>query len=158
MQPIRPPHKKYLLHGLNDDAYFKYAKVYGISKKVGVRGIYAFLTGTGLWSLVKESLKGAVIYEGKKRLSMAIISSAFYVSAPCVLLITNATKVVKLCKITYTGIGYVGEVLEDSSHIPFLLVDFLVFGQPIKALEDRRYSKWSNITDLIQELPFIGDD
>ena len=49
------------------------------------------------------------------------------------------------------------EACEDASQLTFLPLDFLLFGQLIPANEDGRYSSWSNMTDIINNLPVIGD-
>ena len=135
----------------------KYAEVYSGCKRWGVRGIYAFLTGTGLYGVVKEAVKGTVVQYGKRRLATVVIGGASYICAPAVAVITNATRVVRSCKVIYTSIGYIAEAVEDASHVPFLPIDLVVFGQPIPANPEGRFSSWSNITDLLGELPVIGD-
>jgi len=64
---------------------------------------------------------------------------------------------VKSCKLVYTSVGYVMEAVEDASHVPFLPLDLVFFGQPVPANKDGRFSSWSNITDIIDNLPVIGD-
>lgn len=49
------------------------------------------------------------------------------------------------------------EAVEDASHVTFLPLDFLFLGQPVPANKDGRFSSWSNITDIIDNLPAIGD-
>lgn len=115
-----------------------------------------FLSGTGLYGVVKEVTKGTIVQYGKRRIATVVVAGASYVCAPAVAVITNATRVVKLCKVVYTTVGYVAEAVEDASHVPFLPVDILVFGQPIPANKEGRFSSWSNITDIIHQLPAIG--
>ena len=124
---------------------------------MGVRGIYTFLGGTGLWRVAKELAQGTVVQYGKRRFATVVISGATYICAPAVAVITNATRVVKSCKVVYTSVGYVMEAVEDASHVPFLPLDFVLFGQPVPANKDGRFSSWSNITDLVSNLPVIGD-
>jgi hypothetical protein len=64
---------------------------------------------------------------------------------------------VKSCKLVYTSVGYVMEAIEDASQVPFLPLDLALFGQPIPANKDSRFSSWSNITDIIDNLPVIRD-
>ena len=90
-------------------------------------------------------------------LQLLYISGATYIYAPAVAVITNATRVVKSCKLVYTTIGYGLEAIEDASQVPFLPLDIALFGQPIPANTDGRFSSWSNITDIIDNLPVIGD-
>ena len=123
----------------------------------GVRGIYTFLGGTGLWGVAKEVAQGSVVRYGKRRLATVVIGGASYICAPAVAAITNATRVVKSCKVVYTSVGYIMEAVEDASHIPFLPLDLALFGQPVPANKDGRFSSWSNITDIIDNLPAIGD-
>lgn len=49
------------------------------------------------------------------------------------------------------------KAFEDASQVPFLPLDLALFGQPIPANKDGRFSSWSNITDIIDNLPVIGD-
>lgn len=156
MQIVKPPHHRYALRFLDNDCYVKYATVYSGCKRWGVRGIYAFLGGTGLWGIVEDIGKGTFIQYGKRRLATVVIGGASYICAPAVAVITNVTAVVKTCKCIYTGIGYVMEACEDASHVPFLPLDLVLFGQPIPANQAGRFSSWSNITDIIENLPAIG--
>ena len=157
MRMVKPPHNRYILSCLDNCTYVKYAEVYSGCKRWGVRGIYAFLTGTGLYGVAKEAVKGTVVQYGKRRLATVVIGGASYICAPAVAVITNATRVVKSCKVVYTTVGYIVEAVEDASHVPFLPIDLVVFGQPIPANREGRFSSWSNITDLLDELPVIGD-
>lgn len=91
--------------------------------------------------------QGTVVQYGKRRLATVVIGGATYVCAPAVAVITNATRVVKSCQMVYTTIGYIVEAAEDASHVPFLPLDFILFGQPVPANKDGRFSSWSNITD-----------
>lgn len=157
MKMVKPPHNRYILSCLDNCTYGKYAEVYSGCKRWGVRGIYVFLTGTGLYGVAKEALKGTVVQYGKRRLATVVIGGASYICAPAVAVITNATRVVKSCKVVYTTVGYIAEAVEDASHVPFLPIDLVVFGQPIPANSEGRFSSWSNITDILDELPAIGD-
>jgi hypothetical protein len=157
MQITKPPHNRYALNCLDNETYVKYADVYSGCKRWGVRGIYAFLGTTNLWGVAKEIAQGTVVQYGKRRLATSVIAVTGYICAPAVAVITNATRVVKSCKVVYTSIGYVMEAVEDASHIPFLPLDLALFGQPVPANTDGRFSSWSNITDIIDNLPAIGD-
>ena len=101
--------------------------------------------------------QGTFVQYGKRRLATVVIGGASYICAPAVAVITNATRVMKSCKVVYTSVGYVMEAVEDASHVPFLPLDLALFGQPVPANKDSRYSSWSNITDIIDNLPGIDD-
>ncbi len=157
MRVTKPPHNRYILSCLDEDKYTKYADVYSGCKRWGVRGIYAFLGGTGLFGVAKEVAQGTVVQYGKRRLATVVIGGAAYICAPAVAVITNATRVVKSCKVVYTTIGYVAEAAEDASQVPFLPLDVALFGQPVPANKEGRFSSWSNITDVVDNLPGIGE-
>ena len=145
MQISKPPHNRYILQTLDNATYTKYASVYSDCKRWGVRGIYGYLSGTGLWGIVKEIGKGQVVQYGKRRIALAVIGTASYVCAPAMAVITNATKVVKSCKLVYTSVGYVFEAIEDASQVPFLPIDIIVFGQPIPANKAGRFTRWEEV-------------
>ena len=157
MQITKPPHNRYILSCLDNETYVKYSTVYSGCKRWGVRGIYTFLGGTELWGVAKGVAQGSVVQYGKRRLATVVIGGASYICATAVAVITNATRVVKSCKVVYTSVGYVMEAVEDASHIPFLPLDLALFGQPVPANKGYRFSSWSNITDIIDNLPAIGD-
>jgi hypothetical protein len=157
MQIGKPPHSKYILANVDETTYKQYVLLYAKSKQFGVKGIYFFLSGSGLYTFLQQSAKGIIFYQGKRRLSIALITVSTYVCAPAVASLTNATRVIKCCQLVYTSVGYVMESFEDASTATFLPLDFIIFGQPIPSNLAGRYSSWSNITDLIKELPIIGD-
>ena len=157
MHVVKPPYHHYVLNGLDEHSYTKYATVYSNSKRWGVKGIYVFLGGTGLVGVVKGVAQGTVVQYGKRRLATVVVGACSYVAAPAIAVITNSTRVVKTCKVIYTTIGYVMEACEDASQVTFLPLDLLLFGQTIPANKEGRYSSWSDMKDLIDNLPFIGD-
>ena len=131
MQVVKPNHNKFILRNLEEDQYSRFAKKYSCCKRYGMRGIYCFLTGTGLMEVVKETLKGTVVQYGKRRLAGVVVSASAYICAPAIAVITNSTKIVKVCKRVHTTISYVAEAGEDMSNLSFLPLDMLIFGQPI---------------------------
>ena len=151
MQFMKPPHKRYLLHNFDSERYCKYACRYSQSKKYGVRGVYLFLTGTGLYGVILELGKGKVVQYGKRRLASVVVWCAGYVCAPAIAVITNATKIVKTVKTTHTTLSYIGEAAEDLSNVSFLPLDILIFGQPIPVGEPGRLNILSNMTDIFDE-------
>ena len=82
--------------------HIKYVSAYSGCKRWGVQGIYTFLAGTGLWGVVKEVAQGTVVQYGKRRLATIVIGGVTYVCAPAVMVITNAIRVLKSCKLIYT--------------------------------------------------------
>ena len=136
MQICKPLHNRYALVFMSNETYVKYATVYSGCKRWGVRGVYSFLGGTELVGVAKDS----VVQYSKRHFATAVSTCATYVCAPAVVMITNATKVVKCCKVSCTSIGYVAEAFEDASQVTFLPLDTALFGQPIPANTEGRFS------------------
>lgn len=131
MQFVKPNHNKFILRNFDDDQYSRYARHYSRCKRYGMRGIYCFVITTGLIEVVKEALKGTVVQYGKRRLAVVVVGLSTYICAPAITVITNSTKIVKVCKRVHTTVSYVAEAGEDMSNLSFLPLDMLIFGQPI---------------------------
>ena len=52
----KPKNTRYVLHNVNNDTYVKYAMGYSNAKKYGIRAIYSYLTGIGLWGFNMENV------------------------------------------------------------------------------------------------------
>lgn len=139
MQIVKPNHNKFILRNLEEGQYSRYAKRYSGCKRYGMRGIYCFLTGTGLIEVVKETLKGTVVQFGNRRLAGVVVGLSAYICSPAIAVITNSTKIVKVCKRVHTTVSYVAEAGEDMSNLSFLPLDILIFGQPIPIDKNGRF-------------------
>lgn len=159
MNSNKPPHSRYAISWLYNETYTNSTITYSNYKPLDVRDIYAFLGGSGLWAVVIEVSPGTVVQYRKRCLATLVITGAIYlyVCMPAVVIITNATKVIKTCKIVYTTIGFTMELVQDSSHVTFLPLDLLLVGKPIRANKPNHFSFWSKITHRIDNLPGIGD-
>ena len=104
MQITPPTHNRYVLNCLDDGTYFKYVSVYLSCKQWNVQRIYSFLGGKGLWGVAKEVTQVHVVQYGKRRLATSVIGGATYtyICGLAIAIITNVTRVVKLCKLIYT--------------------------------------------------------
>jgi hypothetical protein len=98
MQITKPTHKRYVLYNTSDEVYCTYATSYSSAKRYGMRGIYAWSIGMGLWGVAREAAKGSVIQYGKRKLAIVGVGICSWVSAPAVAVFTNATVVVKTAK------------------------------------------------------------
>jgi len=153
----KPTHNRYAFYSLCNCAYVETARTYSMCKSYGFRGVVAFATGTGTFGVVKEILKGTVVQYGKRRMAIVVLCAAAHICAPAVAVLTNATKVVKACKIVYTTTGYIIEACEDVGTLMFLPVDFALFGQPIPTGKSKRFTNWHEIEHLIKAVPIVGD-
>ena len=145
---VKPKHCRYALHKVNNETYVKYAIGYSNAKKYGIRGIYSYLTGIGLWGVAREVIRGNVVQYGKRRLATAVIGAATWMCAPAVAVLTNSTKVLNITKRVYMLVCWTGEAIEDSSNVSFLLLDMAIFGQAIPIGDPNRFDIWSKITDI----------
>lgn len=153
----KPIHKYYAFQSLTNSTYVEMAETYSSCKRYGFRAVVLFCTGTNTIGILKEISKGVVVQYGKRRFATVVIGSALHICAPAIAVITNATKVVKTCKIVYTTTGYIIEAFEDAGTLGLLPLDFALFGQPIPTGTSKRYSNWDEIEDVIKQLPVVGD-
>lgn len=128
--PSKPIHSRYALKHLNSTEYESFAKEYSRAKAGGIRCVYAWSTGAGIWSIVKNLGQGIVIDYGN------------------VVVFTNATKVVSISKAVHGTAAFCFECLEDSSNLVFLPVDLALFGQPIPIGAPNRFNLL-NTTDFL---------
>lgn len=151
----KPTHKRYILHGLSNSTYVKYATVYSRCKRQGNRGIMSFLTGINLLGVVR----GNLIQYGKRRIATVVILGGAYMCAPAVAVLTNATRLIRCCQVVFTTVGFAMEAVEDASHMTYLPLDLIIFGQPIAVVEPGRFSTgaWRNMADIIKNLPGIHE-
>ena len=80
-----------------------------------------------------------------------------YTCAPAIAVLTNATKVLRVCKNVYNIIGWGLEAAEDIGTLVFLPVDIALFGQPIPPVDDNRFSNWDRVEDIISSLPGLNE-
>ena len=113
-------------------------------KLQGVREIYTVQVVRNCGVQGKKWLRVALCNMVNAVSQLAVVGGASYICAPVVAVITDATLVVKSCKVLYTSVSYVMKVVEDASHISFLPVDLALFSQPISVNKDGRFSSQSN--------------
>jgi hypothetical protein len=127
----RPLHKKYALHSISDQSYIKFVNGYSLAKKIGIRGVWIYISGSGVYSLCVEAVKGEVVKHGRRKLGAAIVSCLTWAGSPIIPLITNSTKIVKAANATHTIIAFVAESCEDCTNVMWLPLDLALVGQPI---------------------------
>jgi len=138
--PDRPMHNRFIFRELNNTDYRHYALQYSRAKSGGIRGIYLYLSGAGIQSLVIDIGKGFIINSGKRKLGIVVLCAISYVTGPTLMVFTNATKVVKIAKNVHVIASYCWETSEDLSNISFLPIDMILFGQPIPLGATNRFN------------------
>ena len=157
MQIAKPVHRNYILRSCKPDNYTKYAEGYSRAKRYGIRASYTWLSGVGLWGVVIDVAKGEVVWYGKRKIAVVVIGACSTVSAPAIAVLTNYTKAKAACQAVYSTTTVVAECCEDLSNVPFLMLDYAVFGQPISIGEIGQFNKWQNVHDIINETLSILD-
>jgi hypothetical protein len=127
----RPLHRKYALSSVSDVTYIKFVNGYSVAKKVGVRGVWVFVSGSGVAGLCKDALKHEARRWGYRKLATGVCSCLTWAGAPLIPLITNSTKVIKIANMTHTCISFVAETCEDCTNLAWLPLDMALVGQPI---------------------------
>lgn len=94
---------------------------------------------------------------GKRRVVGVFLTGVTYACAPAIAVLTNATKVLRVCKNVYNVVGWGLEAAEDIGTLVFLPVHLALFGQPIPTGDDNRFSNWNRVEDIISSLPGLED-
>lgn len=148
----RPIHKRYALSSVDNDTYIKFVNGYSLAKKVGIRGVWIYISGSGVSELCKEAFKGFVRKWGRKKLASGIIGCFCYLGTPLVPLITNSTKVVQIANATHTCIAFIIETCEDITGLGWLPLDMALVGQPIPMGDAGRYNLMGGDSSTISDL------
>ena len=151
--PNKPAHNRYAFRNLTDTDYRTYAKEYLKAKAHGIRGIYAWASGAGagIISVVKGVSKGVVVDYSKRKLAGFCLSVGAWVSSPALVIFTNSSKIVKLCKRVHSTVSFGFECIEDSSNLVLLRLDCALFGQPILTGPSNRFNFLTNHTDFLDD-------
>jgi hypothetical protein len=137
---------------VSDDTYIKFVNGYSISKKVGVKGVWIFICGSGVCGLCIEAVKGEVRNYGRRKLGTGILAGLAWIAGPVVPLITNSTKIIKFVNATHTSIAFIAETCEDCTNAMWIPLDLILTGQLIPAGEAGRYNLMSGDESLFNFL------
>lgn len=147
--PDKPTHPRFALRDVTPTQYKIYAKGYSRAKGGGLHCIYAYLTGIELVGVITDFSKGIVINYGKRKLAAVCLAGCGYVFATAMVMVTNASKIVKISKNIHSTAAFLFECIEDSSNLTFLPLDLAIFGQPIPIGAPNRFNLFSNHTDFL---------
>lgn len=136
----RPLHKKYALKSVSNETYLSFVNGYSIAKKLGVRGVWTFICGSGVYQLCYEALKGEIRRYGRRKLAAGIISCFTWAATPIIPLLSNSTRIIRAANVTHTVIAFVAESCEDCTNLMWLPLDLLLVGQPIPIGEAGRFN------------------
>lgn len=120
-------------------------KQYSIAKASGIKGVFAWSTGVEVYGLVQQIGKGIVIDYGKRKLAGICFVGMGYIGPIAAIVLTNATKIVKIAKNVHWGAAFVFECIEDSANLTFLPIDLALFGQPVPIGKPNRFNLFNSI-------------
>jgi hypothetical protein len=136
----RPIHKRYALHSISDESYITFVNGYSLAKKTGIRSVWLFVSGSGVYGLCQEVLKKEVQRWGRRKLGSGVVASLCWIGTPIVPLITNSSKIIRIANVTHTAIAFVAETCEDCTNLAWLPIDLALTGQPISVGESGRFN------------------
>ena len=146
---VKPTHNKYALSYLNQTDYSDIANKYSTAKRYGLRGVMMFASGAGVLGIVKDVAKGTVINYGKRKFAAVAINGALYVCSTAVMVLTNATKIIKWASRVHSATSFVFKCVEDTGNVVLLPFDLALFGQPIAVGVDGRFDLIKNSSDFL---------
>lgn len=151
MISLRPTHKRYVFHALNDATYHTYMNAYSKSKRLGIRGVYAWASGVGVYGVFKDAVKGTVVQYGKEKFAVFALMAAGYIQSPVVCFLSNATTVVNGARRVHSICAFAFECIEDSGNLVFICLDVALFGQPVPVGNKHRFDIIGNFTNIFGE-------
>jgi hypothetical protein len=131
---------------MNPAAREKLKEKYRTAKKYGIKAAWGVVTGSGILELGKEYVKGEVITRGKKKIGSLILLGCSHIGLGAVPLVTNSTKIIKYAKKAHSVTSCIYRCAHDASEVPFVALDFLVFGEYVPSCSDDGYKLMGNIT------------
>jgi len=147
--PEKPEYRQFAFRNLNSTQYKTYAQQYSKAKAGGIRCVYAWASGAGALSIVKDVGKGIFIDYGKRKFAALCLNAGAYIFSPAVVVFINASKLVNFSKSVHSAAAFCFECVEDSSNLVFLPIDLALFGQPIPIGAPNRFNLFSNHTDFL---------
>lgn len=147
--PDKPTHGRFALRSLDSAQYKTYARQYSKAKANGIHCVYAWMSGAGILSIIKDISKGVVIDYSKRKLAAVCINVGSYILSPALVVFTNASKIVKISKSVHSIAAFSFECIEDSTNLAFVPLDLALFGQPIPVGKPNRFNLFSNHTDFL---------
>ena len=118
---------------------------YRKAKKLGIKAAWGVVTGAGVFEIGKEVVKGAVVNKGKKKIGALIILGCSHVGLGALSLVTNSTKLLNYTKKAHSITSCIYRCAHDASEVPFVALDFLVFGEYVPSCSSNEY-QWLNVT------------
>jgi len=120
-------------------------------KKYGIRIGFASVSGTAIYTLVKEVAKDGIKRHGKRYMGAILINSGLTCISSGIPLITNATKVVKYSKTCHSVCSATWRVSHNIAELPLILCDYVIFGEYIPSCGEADYDIYTTTTDFISE-------
>jgi len=145
----RPLHKKYALHSVSDPTYISFVNGYTTAKQFGVKGVWIYISGSGLADICFSALKNESKKYGKRKIAAGMVSLLTWMGTPLVPLITNSTKIIKIANATHTCITFIAETCEDCTNLAWLPFDMILVGQPVPMGNSGRYNRFPRFINRI---------
>ena len=93
---------------------------------------------------------GQLVFYGRRKFGMVILSGFTWLGGPFVPMVTNATQILNITKKVHTGISFAMECFEYSNNLMLMPVDFMLFGQVIPVGREGRFDLIENPGQLFE--------
>ena len=140
-----------LTQGLSTETRLRWKERYRTAKKYGIRSAFAAVSGTGIYTLVKEAATDGIKRHSKRYLGVILINSGFTCITGGMPLVTNATRVVKYSKACHSVCAAAWRASHNIAELPFIACDFALFGEYVPSCGESDYDLYGSTTDIISE-------
>ena len=136
---------------MNPLARKKLLEQYRVAKKYGIKSAWAVVTGSGVFELAKDVAVGSVSNYGKEKIGSLILLGCTHVGLGAVPLVTNSTKILGYAKRAHTVTSCVYRCAHSASEVPFVGLDFLVFGEYVPSCPPNGYQLFNVSSDALDQ-------
>ena len=124
---------------------------YRYTNKYAIRAGFAWVTCTGLITVVKEACANGVKRHAKRYLGGILVDAGLTCLSGGLPLLTNGTKALKYSKAMHSVCAASWRAAHNIAELPLIVVDYAVFGEYVLSCGDADYDVYSNTTDIISE-------
>jgi hypothetical protein len=138
-----------LTQRLSPESRTKLKQYYRSSKKYGIRAMFGFVGGTGIYSILQEVAKEGIRCHGKRYIGIILINSGLTFISCGIPLMTNTTKVLKYSKACHSICAATWRASHNVAELPLILCDYVIFGEYLPSCGEADYDIFSDTTDIL---------
>ena len=139
-----------LLSKCSDETRNRLKQKYLYMKKYGIRAACCGVTVNGLILMTKEMCADGVKRHAKRYLGLILVNGGLTSVSAGATILSNSTKVLKYAKGAHSICAASWRVAHNIAEVPFIIVDYAIFGEYVPSCGEADYDVFSDTTDIIK--------